>query len=784
MQTNFGAGEIAPDLLMRLDTEQYRNGAKSLLNTQLLVGGGGRRRPGTWRKVKLTGDARIIDFSVDQTTVYLLAFGNARMDAYLADGTAAGSLTGCPWDATTMREMDYAASGNTIIVTHPEFLKVITRTGAATWTIANFPWFQTIGGRIKQPHYKVAPDAMTIQPSALTGTITLTVSADWWTDDHVGKRIRIMDREVLIDAQTDERIVTGTVKEALRPTQTLSVPSSSGFALGDVVEGETSFAKGEVRAFGTPTNLVTAAVPDAAGNGYIATETLEVQGGTSTTKAILKVLTVGGAGEVLTYSIDNPGSYSVLPTNPVTLTALMLGSVGAGATATLTFDVGSKTITVVVTSKLVKFQSGEDLLGPNGQTTISAVADATPAAVDDWTEQLYSDANGWPRCVEIHRSRIMFAGSAGARNAIAASSILNVYDFDVGSGLDADGFLETIGDSAAVEVRQLHSGEQLLALTDKGPYYLPETPANPLRPTTVQFNHFGGEWPISDFHSEDFDGGVLFASGSTIIKMLPTGNTSSMWSAREISYLAAHLIIEPTDLCTVMNFNDGAERIAVFCNVDGTLAVMMLVDQEKIRNFVPWDTTGNIRSVASLFGTLYQVVARSIDGVTEYYLEMYDPDLTLDCVTEYATKAAMDSGVSSRYGSEDVNVVTTGRFALGLYPPQLDELPAGPYRVGFNYERKMELLPPVIEDAQGNHAGDLMRIVQVGVRSLSSARFAVRDTELQAFEIGEALDAPPPLRTRFDIFPLLGWSREPTVLISQPDPLPLTVLAVNTEVAF
>jgi hypothetical protein len=30
LQTNFSAGELAPELAMRQDTEQYKNGAKSL----------------------------------------------------------------------------------------------------------------------------------------------------------------------------------------------------------------------------------------------------------------------------------------------------------------------------------------------------------------------------------------------------------------------------------------------------------------------------------------------------------------------------------------------------------------------------------------------------------------------------------------------------------------------------------------------------------------------------------------------------------------------------------
>jgi hypothetical protein len=48
LQTNFSAGELSPDLGMRQDTDQYQNGAKSLLNRRVLISGGTVRRPGSW----------------------------------------------------------------------------------------------------------------------------------------------------------------------------------------------------------------------------------------------------------------------------------------------------------------------------------------------------------------------------------------------------------------------------------------------------------------------------------------------------------------------------------------------------------------------------------------------------------------------------------------------------------------------------------------------------------------------------------------------------------------
>src|SRR5262245_8787244 len=92
LQTNFSAGELAPDILMRQDTEQYQSGAKSLRNRRCMIGGGTKRRPGTRRFAELVQEGRAESFVVNQTTRYILVFSAGRMDAFVQD-IATGRLT-------------------------------------------------------------------------------------------------------------------------------------------------------------------------------------------------------------------------------------------------------------------------------------------------------------------------------------------------------------------------------------------------------------------------------------------------------------------------------------------------------------------------------------------------------------------------------------------------------------------------------------------------------------------------------------------------------------------
>lgn len=691
LQTNFSAGELAPELAMRQDTEQYRNGAKSLRNMRCLIGGGAKRRPGTRWLDELTQDSLPVEFIVNQTTMYILCFSSGRVDAFQPDGNAAGSVTGCPWTGSIWSQMDWVQSGNTIFLVHPNMkVQKLVRTGAATWSRTDFTFFAGAGGRTEQPYYKVADALMTLAPSALTGSITLQTSASLFVSAHVGQKIRYIGREITITAVTDGDTATGTVVELLPPTQTCTVTSSANFAVGEVVLGDTSAAKGEVTG-----------IPDATH------------------------------------------------------------------------------LTVVIIQKLTPFIV-ENIIGPNGVTAISAVAAATPAAVVDWDEQLFGFVYGFPGVVKLHRNRLLFAAHPYVPNALLTSRLGNLYSFNIDNASDADAIFETIGDAGASEITQLYSAEQLLIATDHGLYYVPESQANPFRPTSIAFFPFGSSWPISSSAKmRSFDDGVLMVSGSLVIMARPTGNLTQSWAADEVSLHASHIITTPTRVAAVNNFGGGPERYAMLVNSNGTMAAMQVVTAQKIRNVTPWETTGEVRGVACLQGSVYVTTRRTVRGATRYFLELFDQSLTLDLVRTLASL----SDTPSWFGATTVNVVV-GNYSLGTYPLTIDNVPAGPYNVGLFYETRVEPLPPAIEDNEGPRAGEYMRITDCFVSVLTTARFAQNGYALSAYQVTDDLGGAPPLRTGPIRFQFLDWVIDPTVPVTQPDPLPLTVLAMKMTVAY
>lgn len=708
LQTNFSSGELSPDLGMRQDTEQYQNGAKSLRNRRVMIGGGTKRRPGTWFEAELPAHARLEEYNVGGGIKYLLAFSTQRVDAYriaplTGHVTASGSLTGCPWGAAIFPEMDYEQSGDTAFLFHEDMPpQVLFRTSPTAWTVNDFPFYEGAGGRTEQPYFKVAADSVTMQPSALTGSITLEFagagSSAILTADDVGSIFRYVGREIIITAVTDGNTGTGTVIEKLPETQELTVNSSGDFAEGELVEQDTSGARG-----------IITEIPD--------------------------------------------GTH----------------------------------IHVVVADKLTKFNGSDDLIGPNGTTSVSAQATAaTKAAVKQWDEQLFSETNGYPSCGVLHRNRMLMSGHPAIPQALIGSKLNNLYSYDVGDASDGDGIFETIGDAGASEIVGLHSAEQLLIATDHGLYYCPESVISPFRPTNIAFFPFGDRWDITrTIKGHAFDDGVLFVSGSNVIKARPTGNQAQQWEADEVSLLASHLLSNPTSMSVVSNFGGGAERYALFVNDDYTMAVMQLIEIQKIRNFTPWETDGRFTDVCGVGKYLYVATMRGSD----HFLELFDQELTLDLCTRYTDiegtqpVTGSEAVIAVTYAGMTPHVVVGNHYYLGEFPADPGSI-TGPYTVGLFYDSTLEILPPTLDDSEGEAAGDLMRITECYAHVIGSQRFAGNGYELQAYQITDDLSLPPPVKSGPQRFHFMNWVREPTITFTQPDPLPLDILAVRTTVAF
>jgi hypothetical protein len=216
VKTSFASGEIGDAMLGRVDLRAYENGARALRNVFVQPTGGVRRRPGLAYVGALPGKTRLVPFEFNIEQAYLLAFGDSTMRVY-KDGALQATIA-TPWTAAQLAQIAWTQSADTLLVVHPDVPpRKITRQSHASWTVEAWSYFEDKGA-IHQPFHKFAGDAVTLQPSATSGTVTLTASAPVFDAAHVGTRIRIAQKQA---------IVTGV---ASATSATATVPSGQGFA--------------------------------------------------------------------------------------------------------------------------------------------------------------------------------------------------------------------------------------------------------------------------------------------------------------------------------------------------------------------------------------------------------------------------------------------------------------------------------------------------------------------------------------------------------------------------
>ena len=446
--------------------------------------------------------------------------------------------------------------------------------------------------------------------------------------------------------------------------------------------------------------------------------------------------------------------------------------------------IGASTIDVLITQKGSAFEVDEDLAGPNAKSNVTVVADIDPAPARDWDEPYLSPVHGYPGAVGLHRDRLWWSGHTALPASVLASRVGTYFNFDLGTGEDADGIFENIGDAAVAWVRHLASAETLLVLTDQGAYYVPESPANPIRPSSIQFARVGAHG-AGQARPQAFDEGLLYVhrSGNAVMDLRATGDTVKQWSADDVGLLAAHLIQSPTDAAATHGADGAPERYAFFVGADDTLAVLHSIQSQEVLGWTRWDTDGAFRSVAALGGTVFVVVERTFGAGRSWCLERFDESVTLDGVAELATEGA----AAPLYAGMDV-WARAGRESWG--PLSMDGNGRltetigvdGALEVGRHFRPLVRTLSPEPQRPNGTSAGTVKRITKARVYVLSSTRVALNGRTMTAHDIGEDVTAAPVARTDWHEVTLLGRQREPYVEITQDDPVPMTVLGLSMEV--
>lgn len=248
-QRDFSAGQIDDTALRADDTEIMRAGLRRARNVRILASRSLRRRPGRRVLFPTTGICDKVRPAAGVEWFMAIepggiVFRNALLSASV-------SFTGMPWTLAMLKDMRWVESGGSVIFAHTLMRPQVFTYDRLTqsWSHSVFAFSVDPTGATRQPfHNFFLGSGVTMQPSGRSGSIGITMSGPVLNVFHAGVVFTYAGRQLRVDVVTSLTTANCTVIEELPPVFNIVVDNVNGLAVGDVIEGVTSGAKGQVAA--------------------------------------------------------------------------------------------------------------------------------------------------------------------------------------------------------------------------------------------------------------------------------------------------------------------------------------------------------------------------------------------------------------------------------------------------------------------------------------------------------------------------------------------------------
>jgi hypothetical protein len=201
-------------------------------------------RPGL-EHVTMAEDCRdMIEIRPESDVRFGLVVGDGFLRVIDEDGAEVWEEDNAPWSDGS--EVWVEPFREKTVIGWSGGLHVLTYDGGA-WSFDDLEFSDAPGGELAQPYWSFRGD-LTMRPSALTGSITLTASAAFWHADYVGQRVRYGGREIAITSITNSTVAAGTVVSKLPPSFRIELISAGDFRVGEAVIGADTGFQGLVTA--------------------------------------------------------------------------------------------------------------------------------------------------------------------------------------------------------------------------------------------------------------------------------------------------------------------------------------------------------------------------------------------------------------------------------------------------------------------------------------------------------------------------------------------------------
>ncbi len=401
----------------------------------------------------------------------------------------------------------------------------------------------------------------------------------------------------------------------------------------------------------------------------------------------------------------------------------------------------------------------------------------------DWQEQAFSSLRGYPTTVAFHQDRLVIGGSRDLPNRLWLSKSGDLFNFDLGTGLDDEAIEFAILSDQVNAIRGIFSGRHLQIFTSGAEWMVT---GSPLTPATVQLNRQTRVGSVIDRYIPPVtvDGATVFIGrdGQEIREFLYT-DIEQAYTAVDLALASRHIPKGVID-----QDYDPRRRLVFVVRDDGKFATMTFYRAEQVRAWTLHDTKGFVHAVTVVGEDVYLLIERE----NNFFIEKFNEDMGLDSALSFTDifPKTIWTGLDHLEGQNICIVaddIALPQMHLVINGQIILDDAAKKIAAGLKYTNEIIPLPPPLNERLANRK---IRLIE--------GLFRLQNSQILELDVGQGLrsislkqcgqiSAPniAPAKISGDVkVRALGWQNncnQPLWRIKQDDPYHFTLLAVSLE---
>ena len=421
-------------------------------------------------------------------------------------------------------------------------------------------------------------------------------------------------------------------------------------------------------------------------------------------------------------------------------------------------------------------------------------------------DALWSATRGYPSCGTFYQGRHWMGGFKARSDVLVGSRAGALFDFkEDADPVAASPIVVAPNIDDQVTIQNIYPGRHLQIFTSSAELYVPD---EPITIDNIALKVTSRHGSIPQVKPVDVQGGTMFVdrNGRALREYLFT-DTEQSYSAEPVSLLAGHLMSSPRSMVLrrardvdeptlLLAANTGTDR-----NGNEVPAAMIVIDRaQQVTGFFRVKTQGKpLEFATTQGGEAFAVVERDLAGAKWHFLEQFDDAFMSDCsVSILGSGSTIDVSAYPWLEGQEVEVHGDG-LPLGAFTVVSGSIDIDGATYASSAEVGLRQVPRIVLHPYKGK-GDLsptmqnMRVFRALIQLERTGAVAItghdggrpRQVSLQNYDSG--LMDPTLEEVLFTGPKRIGglgrWQKEPTVEITQIEPMPFLLRSITYDVRF